>query len=121
MKIMTIADPIYKAAIYIIPSYETDEIVKYFKKSYNIDYKVDNHCDAMHYSVEYKEAGTIDHFLIFKDFKNSVEWLAILSHEIYHLTHAVMREVGMILSEDSEEAFAYYGQYLMEQTLNKMV
>lgn len=121
MKVILIPDTIYNTTIYIIPTYKPSELIKYFKKTHGFAYEDDNTVDGMHFSLENKEAGTKDHFIILKKFENSPAGVALLFHEIYHLVHSVMRDVGMIPAEGSEEAFAYYAQYLTTQILNKIV
>lgn len=40
---------------------------------------------------------------------------AILAHEIFHAVDMIFRTIGMNLSKDSDEAYAYAIQYLTEQ------
>lgn len=47
---------------------------------------------------------------------NLRDWrLGILSHELFHLACDALREVGLKLTDDSEEAYAYYVQGLFTQ------
>jgi hypothetical protein len=121
MKPITISDQVYKADILIIPKYKPQEIIKYFRKTYGIEYEIDSFCDAMHYSLSQQDKGIIHHYLIFENFRNSPAGIALLSHEIFHLVCAIFRDIGMKFSEDSEEAFTYYLQYLTENILNKLI
>lgn len=38
-----------------------------------------------------------------------------LAHEIFHATDFILRRIGLKLTEDSDEAYAYVIQYLTEQ------
>ena len=121
IKPIIIIDEVYKADIFIITQYTDKEIIKYFSKAYGVQYEIDNSFDAMHYSIEHKASGTIHHYLIFNKFKNSSAGIALLFHEVFHLVCAVFRDIGMKFSEDSEEAFTYYIQYLTKKILDKII
>ena len=41
-----------------------------------------------------------------------------VSHEIFHAAHAIMKNVGVNLSDDSEEAYAYLIGYLTRKVLD---
>jgi hypothetical protein len=43
--------------------------------------------------------------------------IAVLGHELLHLTFAVMADAGLRLSDDSDEAFTYYFQGMFERCL----
>lgn len=40
---------------------------------------------------------------------------SVLQHELFHLTFAILDRVGMKLSYDSEEAFAYLHSYITQK------
>jgi hypothetical protein len=43
----------------------------------------------------------------------------IIAHECFHAVHWVLKEKGIILSDDSEEAYAYLIQFLMANILGR--
>lgn len=43
--------------------------------------------------------------------------IALLVHEVWHVTDYILREIGIKLSDDSDEAYAYLIQYITEQIL----
>lgn len=45
----------------------------------------------------------------------SVDELSVLNHEIFHAVTLILNKVGIRLSEDSEEAYAYLIQYVSKQ------
>lgn len=51
---------------------------------------------------------------------SSVEELAILNHEIFHCTCFILERVGVIYSENSDEAYAYLIQYITNQIYSKL-
>ena len=52
------------------------------------------------------------------DMKNPI-LVGTMTHEIFHLADFLLRRVGVTLSEDSDEAYAYLIQYLTEQIISK--
>lgn len=52
-----------------------------------------------------------------KDFRNFV---AILTHEIVHVTHYLLRNRRTPLNEDTEEVYTYLTECLIRQALNKL-
>ena len=120
MKIINIHDAIYEASIYVIPESTIAELVKYFKK-HGVEYKEGKDAEALHYKIVDPLKGLTYHYLIFEKFQNTPYGIAVLNHEIYHLHLSVLGERGLILSGDSEEAFAYYFQYLTEKILGKLI
>ena len=46
--------------------------------------------------------------------------MAVLQHEIFHIVQFVMHKVGITLSDDSDEAYAYLIQFLTLKIYNKI-
>ena len=67
--------------------------------------------------------GRVEHFIadgqplpiIWLRHKN----IADLAHEVFHVVHWIMKYKGIYLSDDSEEAYAYLLEYLMEEIMEK--
>lgn len=47
-------------------------------------------------------------------------WLSILTHETLHAACFILRRVGVPLSEESEEAYAYLQQMIFEEILDNI-
>ncbi len=47
-------------------------------------------------------------------------WLSILTHETLHAACFILRKVGVPLSEESEEAYAYLQQMIFEEILDNL-
>ena len=54
------------------------------------------------------------------DNPKTAEDIGFLVHELFHATYAVMCNVGISLSEDSEEVFAYTMGFLTEKVLGAL-
>jgi hypothetical protein len=47
----------------------------------------------------------------------NTDHLAVVVHEIVHLTHHILDDIGMRLSNDSEEAYAYHVQRIVLEAM----
>ncbi|KKN66087.1 hypothetical protein LCGC14_0475650 [marine sediment metagenome] len=45
--------------------------------------------------------------------------ITCLAHEVFHVVHWIMKYKGIYLSDDSNEAYAYLLEYLMEEIMEK--
>lgn len=64
--------------------------------------------------------GLNDYFVWVEEFDWTVAQQALLSHELLHYTFRLMRDIGMGLSESSEEAYTYFYQATMQEVWNKL-
>jgi hypothetical protein len=55
-----------------------------------------------------------------KEKPTSINGLAILNHEIFHCTCFILTRVGITYSSDSDEAFAYFIQYLTNKIYSEL-
>lgn len=46
---------------------------------------------------------------------------ALLVHELFHVTYKILSKIGMELSNDSEEAYAYLQEYLFNQVKANLI
>lgn len=83
----------------------------FLKKKYNADYESKG--NASSFSLEGKFEKD---FVWIERFTWLIEEQALLAHEILHHTFKVMRRIGIGFSEESDEAFTWYFQHLMQQT-----
>lgn len=51
------------------------------------------------------------------DFRRTI---ALIVHEMTHVSHYILRDRRIPLSEDTEEAYAYLVEFLVKETLNKL-
>lgn len=54
-------------------------------------------------------------FIRLRNSKLTPHYHGLIAHEIFHIATFIMNEVGMTLSGDSDEAYAYLISYLTEQ------
>jgi hypothetical protein len=77
------------------------------------------------YWGNYKEEELLAHGRVIKNDKNTI-WIwtksndiGILVHECFHAVCYAFNDKGLYLCEDSEEAFTYYLQWLIDRILGK--
>jgi hypothetical protein len=106
MPVLKINDQLYSNNIVFIYDELDDFIIKYFNK--NTDYDASEICSrSMGFFVNIPEHG---YYIVVTD--KCINWLGTLAHECMHLTSQMLRKRGIPLSDDSEEAYAYYLQWL---------
>lgn len=59
-------------------------------------------------------------FVWLPELPKTAQEVGFLVHELFHVTYAVMENIGVSLSEDSEEAFAYTIGYLTEKIIEML-
>lgn len=55
-----------------------------------------------------------------KEKPNTIKGLATLNHEIFHCVCFLMERIGVVYSNDSDEAFAYLIEYVSVQIYSKL-
>ena len=58
--------------------------------------------------------------IISENHRSNADRLTTLCHECFHATCSVMRNADIHLSKKSEEAFAYYLDFVFEKCLNRL-
>jgi hypothetical protein len=116
LKIYTIKVPIYDTVIKILCKSTRKEMEAYIFKTYGYELTPSTLqiIDASYFSLDGVQ------FIWLAKYDKSIERQSILQHEIFHLTSTVLRAHGLSLSEHSDEAFAYYHQYVVKQILTKL-
>lgn len=79
----------------------------------DIFYHVDNHTS---YGCMYT-TPTNKYFIRLNDFERTPDCLGALAHETFHATVSILRRVGMSLTEESEEAYAYLNDFITRKTM----
>lgn len=111
-KILHIFDPIYRMNFYFIRANTWEEYSKIFYKEFKIKEGVDPK-DGKFSVVTHKDNIEI-----------AVLWandISILSHECMHAVFWVMNKKDIKLCYESEEAFCYLHDFLMNSILNKKI
>ena len=81
-----------------------DAVFRILGTSISIDGSRDGHC------IQFESPNNATIIWIWTKRKN----ISVLAHEAFHATHFTMRDKGMSLSDDSDEAYAYLLQMLLE-------
>lgn len=118
MKLAHITDPIYTAAITII--YATpEEVAKATKRHVTLEALDETIHDigpsaGRCMAVDHK--GT-RHYIIHIHSGVKKDQMDTIYHEAFHCTVGIFRDLGLSLSRDSEEAYAYHQGWLAKEVL----
>jgi hypothetical protein len=114
-KLFTITDPIYKNVFGVFVGYSWLELRSYIKENQpHLLEKIDKDKPGIGLYQDFDEKDGS---------KSRIIWLetadkSVMVHEIFHAMSHSLRQRGMKLSDESEEAWAYYFEYLFDQ-INK--
>jgi hypothetical protein len=104
----------YHADIRLLLGATKTEINEYFQGKYGVSHD-SGKADAQ--TVTIQKDNIFRHYIILLEFDWLISHQAILAHEIFHVVCSVLGDIGMRLCDDSEEAYAYYLQFLHAQIL----
>lgn len=121
----SLTDPMYKGSFFVIFG-----DLDYFKTILSKKYKGVNVSDVTDmYEGLYITVtdGVVDvGILWFNEFKgvpydaNKARHIANITHELSHAVHSALGYRGFKLTDDSQEAYAYYQGWLMEEILKRL-
>lgn len=97
---------------------QSDKALNKTLKKYNVDCK--NDCLLQNYEGFYIPFGNGISLIRLRKFPKNVYWLSVLIHEITHAVIDILRQVGVKLSEKSEEAYTYLMEYITHECLKQI-
>jgi hypothetical protein len=111
-------DPIYKRAIRLIIAEDFADVATYYRKR-NVE---PADLEFLHQARSTSAAKTFnignkEWVILLRQFSGSAYHVSLLVHEILHVTIFVLRDLGMRLSDDSDEAYTYYAELLTKWAL----
>jgi hypothetical protein len=103
---------IYNAAIVFITEDTIEKCAEVFKKvtKKSIDYK--NACAVTYYD---EDNHTV--YMLVPD----LNFLSNLNHECIHATSYILHAVGVPISQENDEAFAYLNNFIFKKIINRYV
>lgn len=106
-------DSVYDRRIYVAVG-SAEECVPKINKKFGLtldvsDFEGDS---GQHIEVGNEDDKVVDSFVIWLE---NAKDLAVISHEVFHAAHRIMKYVGIKLSDDSEEAYAYFIESIVRQ------
>jgi len=60
-------------------------------------------------------------YIWLKVFKNSVEDICLLTHELLHFTFQALNGIGLNPTNDSDETYTYFTQYYQQSALEELL
>lgn len=121
MKVIKIPDRKYYRKIYLIKDFTFEEMKKYFQKKYPKAEDLYHHNGDYHFfSVINDQEGVEDFYVCVKNFNWRIPDLGLLSHEVLHLVFLSLQRIGIKYSENSEEAFTYYFDGILQNFMEAL-
>ena len=108
MKIINIKDGIYHREIYFVFECKFKEYEEYTVKKYDLEREDSSPPNARFDKIINNSKGFCHYYIWIEEFDYLNYEYAVLSHEINHLVFEAMRDIGMELCKESEEAYTYY-------------
>lgn len=133
--VFPISIDIYNQDCIVVVNGEFKDAIPYFKKyakwgSKNAEitvkyieeneekYKVEKKLDIGHGCL-YTQLPK-GYVMVFNHSNNWIDTTGVVVHESLHLTYCILQRAGFVLSSDSEEAFTYLQEYIVEKILKKI-
>lgn len=100
---------------------ESDEILFAHLKKKGVDYldvSLDHYSDTQRgRTVMFKGNQTL---IRMYELRETAEWYGNLAHEIFHAVEFIMERIGMRLTIDSDEAYAYLIGYITKEVYKRL-
>lgn len=110
-----IPDHVYAAKIFVVcgsPEYYSDYMLRIHKRKEEVIKGAVGH----HLRFENKKCEDV-HIIWMPRFKGKTHELQAAAHETFHCAYDILHRRGMTVTKSSEEAFAYYFDYLYGELL----
>ena len=120
MKVKKIKDPIYNRDITLVYECDKEEFLQYVEKKHK-NLKLERYFTyAEHIGIS-SETTWVRHYLWIKRNDFYIKDYGIIIHEVFHCVRDCFDEIGMKINEKTNEAFAYYQEYIFEQVLTALL
>ncbi len=115
LKYIEIETPIYPIILCVSVDQNDSELRKSLRDHGDVDELIDEFNG-------YQTARTVScingvSIVRMRQLTRSPEDIALLSHELFHVVFYHLTDIGVVISNDSEETFAYLLQFYTEQVL----
>jgi hypothetical protein len=111
MKRKYIEEDIFKTGFWLILDCSKEQFIKSINKRHNIDEKDDTEFDGVHMKIE--QDGVLYDYIWIEDKKD----IPVLAHELIHFMYYELDSVGIKLTKDTNEVYAYYYQAILSKCL----
>lgn len=115
MKIIKINTAPYNFQLTLIVEKSEDVLKKYIEKTCKAKFPKPA-CKAQVFSMNGKDNGR-GFFVWFKELKYDIKYAPILAHEAFHIAVALLGWAGIRITDDSDEAYAYFLEDVVKKIL----
>ncbi len=114
MKSKRIKDPIYNCDITLVYDCSQEDFYQFIKKKHSLEL-IRQYAYAEHIKISNDKTG-VRHYLWTIRSKD-ISFFGLIVHEVFHIARDCFNEIGMGINEETNEAFAYYQEYIFTQVL----
>lgn len=114
MAIRKFSDSVYNKVFYLVYDETDEKILHFVKKKVNAQLKLEDITNTAGLVID----NELDIFFIIIRHLHR-EFLETLLHECFHATARMFRYIGAELTKESEEAYAYYFEWLFKECLKR--
>ena len=114
MQVTKIKDDIYGAEVRLITNCTPKQYSAYIKRCFGAEHEP----PYQGYFVVYDNGSRQVYLVWIKQFEWRIHDYALLAHELFHCAVRVMDDQGISLSDSSEEAYAYYLQFIYAECIS---
>lgn len=117
--IINIKDPIYKAPLVLYVG-DAVKCEKYIAQKFHAQIAIEGHSYGMCTFKIVGDNGYYANYIWMPRWKNNVEYISMLAHEMIHVMCNTFDRVGINIDNNNDEPAAYYMELLFKTALNKL-
>ena len=110
---MIIVDPIYGARFLVIKGGKLNDAIARFSKSIKVTPWTKDYEPGAHFAAYTTHNGGLIWF-------SKHATASLVSHEAFHATYFILTRAGLKLTDESEEAYSYYLEFLVREITAKI-
>ena len=119
MKSKRLKDPIFNRDITLVYDCDQEEFYQFIEKKHNGLELIRRFTYGEHIGIS-NDKTWVRHYLWTKK-GTGVSYIGVILHEVFHVARDCFNEIGMGINEETNEAFAYYQEYLFRQALKALL
>lgn len=114
-------DHCWKANIHLLWKADNNDLSKYMKRTFSVDYRSEVEADGK--CLEVLDCDDVQRACVIylADWKADPRWISVLSHECLHATHQILSVRSLEMNNASVEVFTYLHESIMSRCLEVLL
>ena len=117
MKCFKLKDPVYDTSTWFVYNCTKEELNEWCSKKFKVSIIEDDEKLTEGICREINCKNGTAYIMWVRSVRETIYSMGVIAHELFHLVMLIMCHIGLEISEDSEEAYAYYYEYLFKLIL----